>query len=351
MTIVAYIMLGAPFSWGKFRGGMALEWVGYYIDLASFKLGISIARTSWLIKYIKEATANGAVLIRRFAEALGRLSFSAQVLCWMLAPLYAWSASVPGGSVLKVPLVVKCTLLYLERQLEEGKSMIDCTSFPTPSGEMFRADSKGDQHFIVLGGWECSGGSDLKNCRWFSIRIKSSEVPWLFKPNDGGSSWSSTSHEMLATMAALILFDSGSNASSTLGWATVTATTDNQANSKLADKLSSSKVPLMFVVMQLSILLAKKRVFLDLRWQPREMNSDADDLTNNRFDKFSPSLRIESSWDLLKPNMSVLMELLGMQEEFVDTLTILKTGKVQKPQTGTVLRRRSKRKLDKSLWE
>ena len=33
-----------------------------------------------------------------------------------------------------------------------------------------------------------------------------------------------------------------------------------------------------------------------LRWRPRETNVEADDLTNLRFDRFSPHLRCEVCW-------------------------------------------------------
>ena len=43
----------------------------------------------------------------------------------------------------------------------------------------------------------------------------------------------------------------------------------------------------MLINMQLSALLARARLSLNLKWRPREENVEADQLTNEQFDAFS----------------------------------------------------------------
>ena len=47
-SLFTWVLLGAPFSWGKCRGGVQVDWVGYWLDYARFELGISESRTKWL---------------------------------------------------------------------------------------------------------------------------------------------------------------------------------------------------------------------------------------------------------------------------------------------------------------
>ena len=51
-----------------------------------------------------------------------------------------------------------------------------------------------------------------------------------------------------------------------------------------------------------------------LEWRPRETNTEADDLTNQVFDKFDLEKRIDISWKQLKfPMINLLM---GFTESF-----------------------------------
>ena len=72
----------------------------------------------------------------------------------------------------------------------------------------------------------------------------------------------------------------------------IPAITDNKGNEALSRKQSTSKWPLMLVNIQLSHHLMKAMLKLDLRWRPRGENQDADDLTNQKYGKFSSEKRI-----------------------------------------------------------
>ena len=73
-------MIGTPFSWGKMKGGIAVDYVGYWLDFAEFEIGISAARASWIIAWLKEITQGKHVLVRHLREVLGRLGFASGVL-------------------------------------------------------------------------------------------------------------------------------------------------------------------------------------------------------------------------------------------------------------------------------
>ena len=202
-----WIMMGTPFAWHKFRGGLELDWVGYWLDYVRFEMGLSESRTQWLCTFVASCTTGEVVLMRRFEEGLGRLGFAARILVWMkpfLAPLYAWASVVTSGTALKPPLLVSVTCKFILEALADN-SRIGCASPELASGEVFRTDAKCDDDFVVLGGWETAGEGNTSTARWFSLKLTKLEVPWLFK--DGkGSSWASTSAELLASLVAAQIF-------------------------------------------------------------------------------------------------------------------------------------------------
>ena len=135
-------------------------------------------------------------------------------------------------------------------------------------------------------------------------------VPWLFK--DGLSSWASTSSELLGSLVALHILkrDFGHLLRGPgLLRTTFTGGTDNQAAEALSLKLLTTRVPLMFVVMQYVMDCDTMGVRCQLSWRPRGANEDADKITKNQLDGFDDSLRIPVTWDEI--NLDVLTPLLG----------------------------------------
>ena len=53
LLIFLYAVLGLPFTWKKFRGGVELTWVGFEIALKGGTLGLSISRAQWLVKWLR----------------------------------------------------------------------------------------------------------------------------------------------------------------------------------------------------------------------------------------------------------------------------------------------------------
>ena len=51
LALFIFTLMGFPWSWGKCRGGPTLEWVGYWMDYATFSVGISESRARWLVDW------------------------------------------------------------------------------------------------------------------------------------------------------------------------------------------------------------------------------------------------------------------------------------------------------------
>ena len=95
--------LGIPFSWEKFGGGLQYEWIG-------FEAGLAEKRRIWLVKWLQEVLDKRVVLVRHFADVLGRIQYAALALQFLrpfLGPLYAWSCAVPGGACIPLPGAIR----------------------------------------------------------------------------------------------------------------------------------------------------------------------------------------------------------------------------------------------------
>jgi hypothetical protein len=96
--------------------------------------------------------------------------------------------------------------------------------------------------------------------------------------------------------------------------------------------------------MELTAALAKRGLWLNLEWIPRELNVEADALTNLEFGSFDPALRIPVSWSdlpfdtmeaLLKEGLLFEAELEARKQLTADT----------KP-----TKNRKRRRTDKTAW-
>ena len=116
LSILAYEIMGTPFAYHKFRGGLNVEYVGYQMEYDRQVAGISKKRAEWVIKWIDDAERNGwMVQGRSFIEFTGRLSFVARVVTWIkpfLAPLFAWTSVLARGTVTRVPTLVFISLIF-----------------------------------------------------------------------------------------------------------------------------------------------------------------------------------------------------------------------------------------------
>ena len=81
MILLAYEIVGTPFSYHKFVGGVAVDFIGYHISFSSWQAGISEKRARWIVDWINQTErANWLVSGRALAEFVGRMTFVARML-------------------------------------------------------------------------------------------------------------------------------------------------------------------------------------------------------------------------------------------------------------------------------
>lgn len=106
-------VMEVPLSWRKTRGGFQAEWIGYTIDLRSWKVGVSEKKVKWLVEWAERTLKESHLLGREFRAGVGRLGFLAGVLVGarpLLAPLYAVASRVGGSSYVELHLAVKIAI-------------------------------------------------------------------------------------------------------------------------------------------------------------------------------------------------------------------------------------------------
>ena len=319
LQLLLYVILGVPIAWHKVRGGIERDFVGYWVDVARFRVGLSERRAAWLVKWLRDQAAARAIGSREFREGLGRLGFAAGPLVGLrpyLGPLYAWAAVVPPGARRELPAMLLLVLEWLA-QMIESRRMVCCRSLlPTRRGELFRVDAKAEGNVIALGGWSLEAGPSPSSARWFSLRLSPTTAPWAFEKE---SFRYIASFELLATLIALMVFvEPAGPAGLSRGIVGFSAGTDNQGNAWLIERFMTTRYPLCTVLMEMSAQLQHRSVQLELGWLPREANQPADDLTNEDFSRFDPARRVEVSWEGLP--FLVLPGLLARGREYMESL-------------------------------
>ena len=297
--LVIWLMVGTPFSWKKFRGGTALDYVGFWTDYARFRLGLSEKRAAWVVSTIEDMIAAKFVTTgRRFSELLGRLGFAAQAVPWLrplLGAFYAWDGILSPFMAARAPALVAMTLRMVLERFKKGDFTSPCWSPQRTTSEAFRTDAKCEHGRIVLGGWELVYTSSTKQARWFALEVTPEMAPWLFYKGLDVQRMSTTA-ELLATYAALhafgfILGDRDLVREKSL--AMVAGGTDNLANEQLSRKRLTTKLPLGALLLQFHTKLWDNGLWMDLRWRPRGENVEADQLTNLVFTDFNLANRVD----------------------------------------------------------
>ena len=340
MWLALFELFGTPFSYPKFHGGSIVTYIGYELSYDEACVGISLTRTEWLIGWMRDARTRGYIVCtRRFAEFLGRLGFTARLVYWIkphLAPLYSWASATHRSTVATLPRTVIYTFVYLEHTLVALQGKVSArkeTSSPQPA---FFTDAKCAPNLVVLGGWLF--GSNLKRCKWFSLRLTPLEAPYLFD-KEGRSNWASTSAELLGTLVALHAFGflkpHKGPRRIPIG---ICGGTDNRSNEAVTRRATSTRWPLMLVNMCLSDLLRKAALRLSLAWRPRDQNVIADRLTNEVFSDFDSEHRVPVCYEDLP--LKLLHDLWETKEEFSNSKSALASAPLTE----------RKRKRDKSPW-
>ena len=288
VSIFFFVILGLPFSWKKFAGGLQLSWVGFTIDLESCALGLSVGRATWAMKWLRDRAAEGKARVADMCAVLGRLSFALSALDHLrpfLGPIYAWIAALEHARVYKLPKAIKLIMLFLAKALE-GSGRLTLVRALAPQREVFRTDARAEGDEIWIGGWALDD-ADTRKCRWFSEKLSRANAPWLYAAGEAYRQIASL--ELLATLAAVVTFGLPSDATCHMS---CSAGTDNRGNSFVVSRLLTTKFPLCAFLMELALQLHSRRVNLDLYWLPRLQNTEADELTNDCTVRFDPKFRV-----------------------------------------------------------
>lgn len=97
LALYCLMLVGAPFSYHKFCGGPAVDYIGYSCDYLANTLALNQVRLKWVVRWLAEHSENRKVNVEVFRRGLGRLTFVVLVLPFYkqcLAPFYAWIAAV-----------------------------------------------------------------------------------------------------------------------------------------------------------------------------------------------------------------------------------------------------------------
>ena len=321
-------VLGAPLSWSKTRGGQQVEWLGYWIDVKSGRLGVSVKKVKWLETWVTRALADGQIMGREMKSALGRMGFLAGLLKHarpFLALIYRWAAKLAMGSFVSIPMAVKLTMEFFLQSVTLAPVRVP-RGIPRAGGEIFRVDAKADKAMVCIGGWETFGGKPSKEARWFSVKLDRANAPWIYVKGEPFKVIASL--ELLAITVAVMVFSKGASWSETAGRLVLTAFTDNQGNSYVLDKFMSTTFPLSVVLMELAVQLHGLQVDLDLQWVPREQNVQADALTNEIFEEFDEARRIPVNLEEL--DFKVLPKLMELAASLDEEVVLKRTSK-EKP--------------------
>ena len=296
--------LGVPISWPKLTAGRVVSYIGMEINVKEYTLGMSARRAAWLSTWLQKTSAAGQVSAGELSQALGRLQFAYGVLVFdrpFLAALYAVSAGRAPQEIIELPPYALAAMAWLRERILARRTL-PCKRASSAHRGLFRVDAKADGDEIGLGGWmpscRADGSVDIAASAWFAVSLTPATAPWAYLKGEPFKVISAL--ELLATTVALMLFaPQGQAGQVTAGTVMVTGHTDSAVSSAVVSRGATTAFPLCLVAMEAAA--QQERLGLDLRldWAPREMNSEADALSNMNFQCFLPSNRVQISMDSL----------------------------------------------------
>lgn len=298
------ILLGVcdiPVKWPKTNGGFKVSYIGYLFDFERLLGGLTQKRCLWLVGWLRKVRDERIVVGRELRSGIGRLSFSGVLWRWMLpflGPFYAWIAVSSDSLAAGLPSGLLILMDWIAEQIEENSMVTLRHLKPAGLGKYFKADARADGDTVIVGGFEAFPDSTLKQSRWFSFVLSPALTPWAYV-KEGEAFRTIASLELFSTLLCVMLFVE-QQPSSSISTIFITGVTDNQGNESLICKNMTSKFPLYIVLLELTEQLKRRNISVDLRWQSRETNIAADDLTNNKFSEFDPSLRINPDLNSLE---------------------------------------------------
>ena len=297
-VLLAIEVMGIPLTWRKVHGGESLRWIGYQVDVSGLRLGITESRASWSVAWCSRLVRDGQCRLDDFRSGIGRLGFVTGALEYerpFLAPLFAFAARHSNTSLARLPLYVVSVLRHLAGRFEHRR-MYPSTVRRSKAREPFRVDACADENGIGVGGWlptrNEAGQLSTKDSPWFAVKLDQNNAPWAYSRGEPYRSIAAL--EAFGVLLALLAFASEDkqNCDTTV---VIGGLTDNKGNSYVLNRLMTTKFPLCAVVMELAAQMEKTNSRISLDWAPRELNKEADDLSNEIFDAFSTTNRVNLS--------------------------------------------------------
>ncbi len=295
-ALLFFSVLGVPMSWGKTQGGTTIKWIGYELMLREFQLGITAERAAWAVGWLRRVVRDRRVLMEDLRSALGKLSFVCGVLEYerpFLAPAFAYLALHRDHSVCTLPLYLSCVFDHIAERITRRRMYPSaCTRLPTDLSP--RVDAKAEGGTVSVGGWlprrGADGSIDKSSAPWFAATLTQQNAPWAFC-REGEAYRTIAALEAMATLLSTVIFSPllPINAAAQV---VLTSVTDNRGNSFALTKLMTTRFPLCLIVMELSAQLEARNMRLEMQWSPRDLNSEADALTNGDYTGFNPEHRI-----------------------------------------------------------
>ncbi len=160
--------------------------------------------------------------------------------------------------------------------------------------EPFRVDARAEGQEIGVGGWLPTRGLDgqpgTRHSPWFALTLDAVTAPWAYARGDPYRAIAAL--EAMGALLAIVAFTSPVPAASDVSLQ-FPGLTDNRGNHFVLSKLMTTKFPLCGVVMELAMQMEARNLKVDFNWLPRDLNQEADDLSNGLTDAFEPSLRVD----------------------------------------------------------
>jgi hypothetical protein len=339
-------VVGLPFSWRKFLGGLSYEWVGFWTDWETFMVGISEKRAIWVADWCQKKLDATSILMQELTEVLGRLVFATQAVEHvkpLLGPLFAWTAAVPSGAFVELPLMVRLIFKLLIKIFRDASMrMVEVSRASVcKNRRTFRADARAEGDTVEAGGWETSGAASTKEARWFTMRLTRENAAWAFHAGEPYRSIASI--ELFTTLVAAMVFRQP-DSEGLLELSVMDGETDNKGNAYVVAKLMTTKYPLNIILMELAMQLRKYNSCLSLAWVPREQNIEADELSNGVTRNFDAKKEIVVN--VAELEFLILPELMDEARVFYGDLLKKKEARKRGKEGGATA---PKRKLDEKL--
>ena len=321
-AVVAMAALGWPWKWSKFRGGYSVDWIGYHINYREYAVGISATRSAWVVAWITRLLQDRKVQTTEMRCGLGRLSFTVIALHYekpLLGPIYVWVSTIvrAGLQWAEIPLAILTIFQWLKTRLEThgGNMQVVHRPHKSPTVEWFRTDARAEAGRAYVGGWEVTNPAGdnhpIGECRWFATEITKAQAPWVWAKS-GDPQRVIAALELVGTLLGITLFDGDATRRGSTS-CSIGASTDNKGNSYIINKMCSTKWPMIPLLLELSEQLRVRDAELHLSWLPRELNTEADALSNLVFTGFDESKRINCDFGPLK--WLVLAEVMKSSED------------------------------------